>query len=198
MTSKRIKRARRLPNPRPGNEEPIALTAAIVDQLRDTISIAVSKLIGEYAAVTGLANLGEKFNIEVTHTVLISVVLHWDIPKRVRRSVVRKQMEAVAEQAADLAKQLRSLQATLDELMPLYRSEIVKGLELPLKAEWTGLKLERTPDFLAWKFDNASNKAGILAPMFVDTAASLPWSSFESWCGNSFTLLSAPRGAPRR
>jgi hypothetical protein len=81
---------------------------------------------------------------------------------------VHTRMKAVAKQASALAKQLRSFQAAMDELIPLHRSGIVKRMELPLRAEWAGLKLERIPSFLAQKFDNVSNRAVIYAPMFVD------------------------------
>ena len=81
-------------------------------------------------------------------------------------------MEAVAEQAENLAEQLRSLQSAIDELIPLYRSDVLKSLELPIEIEWASqklkLKLERTPSFLAQKFESVSNKAGWYAPMFRD------------------------------
>ena len=70
MTDKPVARARRLPNPKPENEEPVALTAAIVDLLREMIGNSVLKLIEEYGAATGLANLGEQFQAEVTQAVL--------------------------------------------------------------------------------------------------------------------------------
>ena len=176
MTDERVVRARRSPSPKPGNDEPGALTAATVDQLRETISSSVPQLLEEYAAATGLANLGAQFQAEVIQAVLSVVALHWDRPKRVRRSVVRKQMEAVEKQASDLVKQLRSFQSAIDELIPLYRSDVLKWLELPLKIEWAGqkLKLERTPSFLAQKFESVSNRAGMYAQMFVDAGGKPP------------------------
>src|SRR5262249_6309306 len=130
---------------------------------------SVPKLIEEYRAATGLANLGEQFQTEVTQAVFQSVLLHWDIPKRVRRSAVRAQMNRVARKASTLAKQLRNFQAALDDLIPLYRSNVVECLDL--KVEKCGdlkLKLERTPSFLAQKFEHVSNLAAVSARAFRD------------------------------
>ena len=160
--------ARRPRDPKPAKHDLVELTADTVARLRDTISSSVPLLVEQYKADTGLIRLGEQFQVEVIQAIFASVLLHSDTPKRRRRSIVRTRMKAVAKQASALAKQLRSFQAAMDELIPLHRSEIVKGMELPLRAEWAGLKLERIPSFLAQKFDDVSNRAAIYAPMFVD------------------------------
>ena len=78
-------------------------------------------------------------------------------------------MKRVADKASSLAKQLVNFQAALDDLIPLYRTNIVECLDLKVeKCGGLKLKLERTPPFLAQKFEHVSNLAANSARAFRD------------------------------
>ena len=138
----------------------------LVERLRETITGDLPRLIDQYKAKTGLQHLGEQFQTEVIQATLGSVLLHWDIPKRKRFSVLSKEMARVEKEAFASAKQLRRLQIALDDVTPLYADNLIEGLKLPLTAEWDALKLSRMPSFIALRLENLSNRAAIHVQLF--------------------------------
>jgi hypothetical protein len=67
----------------------------------------------------------------VIQAILLSVLLHWDAPKRKRYSILRKEMEHVEKTASKAAKSLRSLLTALDDLTPFYRDVVLERLAIP-------------------------------------------------------------------
>jgi hypothetical protein len=118
--------------PRPAKpdaeREPLAVAVA---QLRKIISSEAPSLIRNYTVANGLPHSNSQFQANVIQAILSSVALHWDAPNRKRFSLLRKEMLRVEKKASAAAKVLRSLQAALDDLTPLYRDAIFKRLDVP-------------------------------------------------------------------
>jgi hypothetical protein len=149
----------RSPTTRDGKQDPVPSYDATFRQCREIISGLVPAIADQYAAATGLPLSSSQFQENVIRTLVCSVALHLDAPKRKRFSDLRKEMLRVEKAAAAAEKGLRGLQAALDQLTPMHRDAILKDLETPRRT--------------AFKLEGLSVLAGMYAGAFADKGGPL-------------------------
>src|SRR5437879_1269450 len=118
--------------PKPQENSRSGLLESYTTAIRGCRKIAsnlVPRAADQFAATVGLSISNSQFHENLTQAIVAFVTLHLDAPRRIRYSVLRKQMSRVDGAASTVAKGLRLLQAALDDLTPLYRNAIFKRLE---------------------------------------------------------------------
>jgi hypothetical protein len=125
------------------------------ERCREIATRSVASNLGQYAAAIGLKDsVGEQFQHDLTRAITICLGINLD--KQKRGSEMKRELLRVKKKAATATRALRDLQAALDGLTPLYRDEIFKNLEMPLR---TALRVE-TLSNAAWIYAKAMRDEG--------------------------------------